>query len=312
MRVRLGLRFDPLAGAPGSSEEDARRFRELIDPIVAADRVGLEIAWLTERPDRSCAALHLAAALAARTTRVRVGVGPIALPLVHPLRLAEDAATVDGISGGRLELALGLGREPALLARFGIGRAQRRRRFEEGFELLRRAFADAPLEFSGRYFEVSAIEVVPKPVQRPTPPLWVAAEAEVAIRRVARLGSGFVARSSAAAQRFLAAWQAAGRDPADARIGLELPLVLAEDAAGLAGAGPVDPRRAAPIACSPAEASRRLCRALDPLGACGSLDVVLPAGWPGAPGLVSARAAERLVREVAPALAERFPTNPAA
>jgi alkanesulfonate monooxygenase SsuD/methylene tetrahydromethanopterin reductase-like flavin-dependent oxidoreductase (luciferase family) len=316
VRLRLALRYDPLADGRDPSGDGAGQLSDLLDCTAAAEALGVELMWLTDRPDRAASALHLAAAVAARTTRMRLGVGPLPLPALHPVRLAEDAASLDGIAGGRLELGLCLGSDPAALVRFGARVEQRASRLEEGVSMLRGAFADEALAFRGRHWSYSALEVVPKPIQRPTPPLYIGAEADVALRRAARLGTGLLARSIVSAQRFLEFFERAQRSPADARIALELPIALSADPVGLVRNDPslrrprageaLDAAGAGAVACAPDEAALALERALVPLRRAGCVDLVLPARWPGAAADAAADVPRLLVGELEPALRRRL------
>ena len=119
---------------------------------------------------------------------MRIGTGVYLLPLHNPIRTAEDAAVVDIISGGRLIFGLGLGYRPEEFEAFGVSLRERRGRMEEGIEILRMAWSDEPVDFSGRYYTVRDKNVTPKPVQRPIP-IWIGAFTEPAIRRAARLGA---------------------------------------------------------------------------------------------------------------------------
>lgn len=213
----------------------AALYDSLLEHAAAAEACGVGLVWVSERPlapgARLPAALPLCAALAARTTRIRIGAGPLALPLYHPLRVAEDIATLDGLSGGRIELALGLGAEGEAFAEFGVERRSRGGRLEEGIALLRAAWSGEPISFSGRHHGVSEIAIAPRPVQRPGPPLWLGAAADAAIRRAARLGAGLLAQDAAAIGTYLDARRSlAVEEPA--RIALEL-----EAGALLSGAG---------------------------------------------------------------------------
>jgi alkanesulfonate monooxygenase SsuD/methylene tetrahydromethanopterin reductase-like flavin-dependent oxidoreductase (luciferase family) len=176
------------------------------------------------------------AAIAASTTRIRIATALVPLPLHHPLRLAEDAATLDVVSGGRFELGVGLGVDASELSGFGLDSAERTSRFEEAVELLRLAWRGEPFAFDGRHFRFATLEVSPRPLQEGGPPLWVGASAEAAQRRAARLGAGLVVPAACACDAYLAACDSAGVTP---RVAL-----LAEEAgearaslAVLAGAG---------------------------------------------------------------------------
>lgn len=190
----------------------------------AAEGQGVDLVWLAERPFGPDVAVPvawpLAAALAATTTRLRIGVGPLPLPLVHPLRVAEDAATVDGLSAGRLELAVGLGAHREAFDAFGVLPAERVARFEDAVALLRAAFGDGPIDHGGSFHDARAIDVHPKPVQRPGPPVWIGAAALPAVARAARLGDGLLCQTAAVAHTYLAARAAGAVEPA--RIGLLL------------------------------------------------------------------------------------------
>ncbi|MCC6639724.1 MAG: LLM class flavin-dependent oxidoreductase [Deltaproteobacteria bacterium] len=219
--VRLALRYDPRPeSGPG---EAGALYDALLAHAVQAEACGVDLVWISERPlapgARLPAALPLCAALAARSTRLRIGAGPLALPLYHPLRVAEDVATLDGLSGGRVELALGLGGAAEAFAGFGVERRGRGDRLEEGIALLRAAWTGEKVVFSGRHYMVSGVGIAPRPVQQPGPPIWVGASAGAAIRRAARLGAGLLAQDDAAVSVYLAARRALGAE-APARVAI--------------------------------------------------------------------------------------------
>src|SRR5207245_2858906 len=128
----------------------------------------------------------------ARTTTMRIGTAVLLLPLHHPVRVAEDAATVDVISNGRFQLGVGVGYKVEEFDSFAIAKTERGRRTNEGLEIIRRLWAGETLTFTGRYYEVHQARLAPEPVQQPRPPLWVGGFTPAAIRRAATYGDGFL------------------------------------------------------------------------------------------------------------------------
>jgi alkanesulfonate monooxygenase SsuD/methylene tetrahydromethanopterin reductase-like flavin-dependent oxidoreductase (luciferase family) len=230
VNLRLGLRYD-LRG-PARPE---RLYPAILAHAARAEAAGFDSVWVSERPFAPAAvlpaALPLLAAIAARTTQIRVGSALLPLPLYHPLRLAEDAATLDGLSGGRLELGLGLGEHAEGFDGFGIPVEGRLERFEESLLVLRQAWGELPVEFEGHSYRLLGTEVLPKPAQRPGPPVWIGASVESGVRLAGRLADGFIAGTGRAAERFLQVWREMGRDPALARVALEVAGAADPDAA---------------------------------------------------------------------------------
>jgi alkanesulfonate monooxygenase SsuD/methylene tetrahydromethanopterin reductase-like flavin-dependent oxidoreductase (luciferase family) len=221
LRVRLGLRYDLRAGSGGVPA----LYRRILRHVFEAEARGVDLVWVSERPFTPGAsipaALPVCAALCAATTRIRIGAGPLNLPIHHPLRVAEDAATLDGLSKGRLELALGLGGSEDAFTGFGIATRGRGGRLEEGIALLRAAWTGHPIHFAGRHHRVSDVAVWPHVVQAGGPPLWIGANADAAVRRAAKLGTGLLATSVEAIRRYVAAWHEQPT-PGSPRAGLEI------------------------------------------------------------------------------------------
>jgi len=227
--LRIGIRLDPRC--PAGDRERARKLQAgLLDLAEAAEAAGLDLLWLAESPaDPDAlvpAVFPVCAALAARTERLRIATGLLPLPLHHPLRVAEDAATVDGISQGRFELGVGLGAEPGAFAGFGLLTEERAGRFEEAVDLIRRAWGPAPVRFQGRHFQCEGLEVMPKPLQAGGPPIWLGARAESGKRRAARLGAGLVLDGDQSPEPYLEDWSETARE---ARIAFVLPAGLDAD-----------------------------------------------------------------------------------
>ena len=194
MKLGLGVFSGEAVGAAGLSHTDL--LRESLDEMALAEEVGLDSVWITEHHFLESgyigSVLPYAAAAAVRTSRITVGISVALAPLYDPIRLAEDAAFVDQLSGGRLELGLALGYRDEEYAGYGIERRHRVGRTEELCALLRQSWADAPVDFAGRHFERSGFSVYPKPVSARGIRILMGGHVPAAIDRVARLADAFI------------------------------------------------------------------------------------------------------------------------
>lgn len=167
-------------------------YHEHFDQAALAEELGYDTVWLTEHhfleDGWSPSLLPIASAIAMRTSRIRIGTFIILLPLRNALEVAEDAATVDIISRGRLDLGVGQGYRVPEFVGFGIPRKERPSRLEEGLEVIRRAWTQDDFSFEGKHYQIKNATLMPKPVQRPHPPIWVAAMGPKAVQRAARFG----------------------------------------------------------------------------------------------------------------------------
>ena len=174
-------------------------------------------------------ALVTLGALAAVTRRVRLGTEVLVLPQRQPALVAKQVATLDILSGGRVRLGAGVGWQASEYESLGVPFAERGRRMEECLQLLRLYWTAPSVTFDGRYYRAEAMGMDPKPVQRGGPPIWLGGGSEAALRRIGRLGDGWLAgggeRPETVGQKLgviRAAAEQAGRDPA--AIGLQVQL----------------------------------------------------------------------------------------
>ncbi len=162
--------FHQFPALPGRPQRDA--FEEGFAQIDAAERWGLDVMWLAELhfdPQRSLlsAPLSIASAVAARTNRIKIGIAVQVLPLCHPLRIAEEGATVDQISGGRLIFGVGRSGLPRTYEDYGISYSESRDRFTEVLDIVEQAWSQPAVSYEGKYYTFKNITVAPKPLQQP-------------------------------------------------------------------------------------------------------------------------------------------------
>jgi alkanesulfonate monooxygenase SsuD/methylene tetrahydromethanopterin reductase-like flavin-dependent oxidoreductase (luciferase family) len=169
-----------------------RLYREHLELAVEAERLGYDNVWLNEHhfvgDGYSPSVLPLAAAVAVRTERIRIGTSLLLMPLHHPINVAEDAAVVDVLSNGRLDLGMGQGYKPDEFVSYNVPAAQRGRRLREGVEIVRRLLAGERVTFAGKYFSVTDALLDPPVVQQPHPPLWLGGRSRTIIEWAARHG----------------------------------------------------------------------------------------------------------------------------
>ncbi|NIP31248.1 MAG: LLM class flavin-dependent oxidoreductase [Candidatus Dadabacteria bacterium] len=174
---------------PGINHE--KLYSNTLDNVKLAEDVGFYSAWLSEHhflEDGYCSSpLTMAAAMAARTGRIRIGTGALILTLHNPVRIAEDAATVDLISKGRFDLGIAIGYRKEEFDGFNLEIKQRPSLMEEGIEILEKSWKDEPFSYKGKRFNFENIDVTPKPTQAQIP-IYIGAFEEPAIRRAGRLG----------------------------------------------------------------------------------------------------------------------------
>ena len=189
--------FYELAAPAEFGKTESGVYAEVLDEIALADRLGFHGAWLVEHhfargySHSSAPDLFLAAA-SQRTSRIRLGHAVVVLPYHHPIHVAERAAALDILSGGRLELGVGRGFSPAEYACFGAQMRDSRAHVAELLAILRQA-ASGPVKHQGRLFQIEDAEVVPKPLQRPHPPLWTAAVSPATFAWAAKEAIGVLA-----------------------------------------------------------------------------------------------------------------------
>jgi len=237
--------FHEFPSLPGRSESEA--FDEAMEQVDAAERLGLDVMWLAElhfEPRRSVlsAPLSIASAIAARTRRMKIGIAVQVLPLCHPLRLAEEAATVDQLSHGRLIFGVGRSGVAQTYEAYGVSYAESRDRFREILDIVERAWTEESFSYEGTYHSFKNVAVVPKPYQKPTPPIRIAASTPDTFPAIGRRGAPIFASVRHTSWAALAeqigtyhdAWEAAGH-PGKAQVFVSAPTYLAEtDAAALA------------------------------------------------------------------------------
>jgi alkanesulfonate monooxygenase SsuD/methylene tetrahydromethanopterin reductase-like flavin-dependent oxidoreductase (luciferase family) len=161
----------------GGPVTQAERFRQVIESAVVAEELGFETFWVGEHHFSHYICSHpavLLSAIAARTSRIRIGTAVCLAAHHDPVRLAEDYAMADVISQGRLDLVLGRGLFLEGYRGFNMPFGEARSRLEEAAAIIRGAWTTAPFTFEGRYRQVAALEVQPRPVQQPHPPIWIA------------------------------------------------------------------------------------------------------------------------------------------
>ena len=228
--MRFGFGLITCQRYPGDARTDADLYREALDLGDEAERLGFDSVWVSEHHflDDSYmpSLLPVCAALAARTSRVEIGTGVLLAPLYgNALRLAEDAATVDLLSGGRLLLGLGLGWRDEEFEALGVPKQRLGRRLREIVETLRQAWSDGLVTVG---VPEPGVSVTPKPARPGGPPIWLGAFAEPAVRRAGRIADGFLAtRATPAVFAHQVRWlreelERAGRDADRFALGVNL------------------------------------------------------------------------------------------
>jgi alkanesulfonate monooxygenase SsuD/methylene tetrahydromethanopterin reductase-like flavin-dependent oxidoreductase (luciferase family) len=172
-----------------SSQEIYARGLEIAQ---AAETLGFRNVWLAEHHFSTYGYLsrpvQLATYIAAKTTRLRVGTAVIVVPLHHPLVIAEEIATLDLLSGGRLDVGLGRGYQPYEFERFGLELENGRARWEESIDVLLKALGGQPFSYEGKLFRIPETSVFPQPVQQPLPPVWITAQSPESVEAAVRRG----------------------------------------------------------------------------------------------------------------------------
>jgi len=237
MAFEFGV-FHEFQRRPGQSEAEA--FTTAFEQVDAAERWGLDAIWLAEihmAPERSVCSvpMTIASAVASRTRNIKIGTGVQVLPLCQPLRLAEDAATVDHISHGRLIFGVGRSGFPRAYEAYGIPYGESPERFAEVLEVVKRAWIEETFSFAGKFYNYENVCIVPKPYHKPHPPIRIAANREDTFISAGRQGYAiFVGARRGTFDEVLPnvriyreAWKAAGH-PGNGAVYLRAPVYVGD------------------------------------------------------------------------------------
>jgi len=218
--------------------EGGHFYRDALEEVVHAEDLGFDSVWMEEHHSVTDhywpSPLPVLAGFATRTTRMRLGTDILVAPFYHPVRLAEDAAMLDVMSGGRFVLGIAIGYKPDEFALYGAALEKRGARFEEQLAVMKALWTQDRVAFHGTYYTVDG-RLEPRPVTRPHPPVWIGGWGDITLRRAATLADNWVpgptadlARLLAGKQQFLANRRAAGRNEAVTEWPLTRDVIIAD------------------------------------------------------------------------------------
>jgi alkanesulfonate monooxygenase SsuD/methylene tetrahydromethanopterin reductase-like flavin-dependent oxidoreductase (luciferase family) len=231
--LRIGVCYD-FRNPPGSGLENRVLYGEILEQVQWLDRIGADLVWFTEHHFVDDGYLPswvpVAGAMASRTSRVRFGTDICLMPFNHPVRLAEDLAVLDNITGGRVELGVGMGYAPHEFRGFGVPVGRRVSLMDEGIEVLQRCFAGGTFSYRGRRYQLEDVTIRPGYVQEGGPPLFVAAMSKAGALRAARHDTHFLPQGSKAEvyDTWTRALADSGRDRSRYRVGIIRTVHVAE------------------------------------------------------------------------------------
>jgi probable F420-dependent oxidoreductase len=216
--------------------------------VLRAEELGFESAWAMDQTfgraprlnaleTMTFAAACTASPSASGRDRLRLGCSVWISPLHQPAQLAKSLSTLDQLSRGRLEIGLGSGGQYRMFSAFGMTGDRLISRFTEGIEIMRALWTEPEVTFDGQFYQLREATMEPKPVQKPTPPIWLGGAAEPAVRRAARLGDGFFGAGSSTTAAFAEqvavlrqALTEQGRDPAAFPVAKRIYVAIDDDA----------------------------------------------------------------------------------
>ena len=221
-------------------EDESKVFQRGFDIIDEAESLGIDSVWLPEYHFIPVSVLSspiaVASSIAARTKNMRIGFGVYLLPLANPIRVAEEVATLDHISNGRVEFGIGRGTFPEHHDAFNSPFPESRARFDEYLEIIVKAWTEEEVTFKGDHYNCQNIRVKPKPMQRPHPPIRVGVTSAETFTIIGQLGYPiFINPSRAFAlsdlspyiEEYLKSWKEAGH-PGDGEVGLRVPIYVSD------------------------------------------------------------------------------------
>jgi alkanesulfonate monooxygenase SsuD/methylene tetrahydromethanopterin reductase-like flavin-dependent oxidoreductase (luciferase family) len=193
--MKFALIYQVQLPKPWTDVSEYQLFQNILTQVSFAEEMGFEGVWFMEHhfaPEQSHSSAPdmILAALSQRTSKMRLGLAVVLTPVHHPLHTAERVATLDLLSGGRVELGVGRSGHPFQLTPFGVTLDDSRGMWEESLAILPKAWTEEIFSHQGKYYQIPSREVVPKPLQKPHPPLWGACNQEDTAYMTGKMGFG--------------------------------------------------------------------------------------------------------------------------
>jgi len=232
--LRVGVCYD-FRNPPDSGVTDQVLYGEILEQVAWLDQIGADLVWFTEHHFVEDGYLPswipVAGAMSSVTKHVRFGTDICLMPFNHPIRLAEDLAVLDNLSGGRVEVGLGMGYAPHEFRGFGFPVSRRVSLMEEGIEVLQKCFSGERFSYQGKRYQFEDVVITPGYVQEGGPPLWVAAMSEAGAMRAAKYNANFLPQGlrSNSYDPWIEKLRATDRNPGDYRVGIIRSILVTED-----------------------------------------------------------------------------------